>query len=183
MQTAVSVADLSAESRLIDVRTPSEFAAGHIAGAINIPLDQIESRVADLYPDTLLVLVCKAGTRARMAAELVAPCRAKIAVLEGGMDAWYHSGGSVVASSRTRWSLERQVRLGAGVLVLSGFIASLVLNPRWIFLAAFVGAGLTFAGLTDICAMGAFLARMPWNRASKLEAFRENDGQTCALKH
>ena len=177
------VAGLDPGQRLIDVRTPSEFAGGHIAGAINIPVDQIESRVADLDPGCPLVLVCKAGTRARMAADLIGPCRQNVSVLQGGMDAWYHAGLPVVVSSRVRWSLERQVRLIAGLIVLIGVAAAVTISPRWIYLSAFIGLGLTFAGLTDICAMAMLLARMPWNRNSKLTANRESGAAACALKH
>jgi hypothetical protein len=54
--------------------------------------------------------------------------------------------------------------LGAGLLVLAGVILALTANPRWVFLCGFVALGLTFAGLTDICAMGIILGKMPWNR-------------------
>jgi hypothetical protein len=61
-------------------------------------------------------------------------------------------------------SLERQVRIAAGSLVLLGVIGSLLIHPYVIGLSAFVGAGLLFAGITDTCGMGMLLARMPWNR-------------------
>ena len=174
--------DLTPSHKLIDVRTPTEFAAGHISGALNVPLDQIEARLDDVDPASPVVLVCKAGSRARMASDLLAPCRQNTAVLAGGMDAWYRAGLPVVVSSRSRWSLERQVRLGAGLVVLIGVVASLLSSPRWIFLSGFAGLGLTFAGLTDFCPMGSLLARMPWNRTSKLRAIRDNTRTACELK-
>jgi hypothetical protein len=61
-------------------------------------------------------------------------------------------------------SLERQVRIAAGSLVLLG-VALGAFVSQWLYgLSAFVGAGLVFAGLTDTCGMGMLLARMPWNR-------------------
>src|SRR4029077_17437132 len=110
----------SAQSQLIDVRSPSEFASGHIPGAINIPMDQIESRLADLRPSAPIVLICQMGKRARMTADVLDPCRLQISVLEGGTNAWLQAGLPVVINVKTRWSLERQVRLGAGLLVLIG---------------------------------------------------------------
>ena len=157
---------LPSVGQLVDVRSASEFSAGHIPGAVNIPMDQIEARLADLRPNVPLILVCQAGKRARMAAELLAPCRREIAVLEGGTSAWMQAGLPVVRSVKTRWSLERQVRMGAGLLVLLGVILALTVNMNWIFLSAFVGLGLTFAGLTDICLMGELLGKMPWNGRS-----------------
>jgi rhodanese-related sulfurtransferase len=104
---------------LVDVRSASEFSAGHIPGAVNIPMDQIEARIADLRPNVPLVLICQAGKRARITAELLALCGREIAVLEGGTSAWMQAGLPVVRSVKTRWSLDRQVRLGAGLLVLA----------------------------------------------------------------
>ena len=101
-----------------------------------------------------------------MTAELLAPCRREIRVLEGGTTAWTQAGLPVVRSVKTRWSLERQVRLGAGLLVLVGVVLAFTVSLNWIFLSAFVGLGLTFAGLTDICLMGELLGKMPWNGRS-----------------
>lgn len=165
--TATELHDQShAHLQLVDVRSPSEFAAGHIPGAVNIPMDQIESRLQDLRSDVPLVLICQAGSRAKMAACFLEPCRYQLAVLEGGTSTWTQAGLPVVRSVRTRWSLERQVRLGAGLLVLVGIVLALTINPAWLFLSAFVGLGLTFAGATDLCPMAIILAKMPWNRQS-----------------
>ncbi len=150
--------------QLIDVRSPSEFASGHIPGAVNIPIEQIEGRLADLEADRQILLVCQSGMRARIAAGMLANCRKNVAVLEGGTAAWIRAGLPVVASVKTRWSLERQVRLGAGLLVLVGVILGVLVSAYWLLLSGFVGMGLTFAGLTDICAMGILLGKMPWNR-------------------
>ena len=156
--------DSSSAVELIDVRSPGEFAAGHIPTAVNIPMEQLESRLADVGRE--VVLICQGGTRARTCCEWIANQRSA-AVLEGGTNAWHKAGYPLVKNSRSRWSLERQVRLGAGLLVLLGTVMSLVGSYAWVFLAMFVGTGLTFAGLTDICGMGLLLARMPWNRAIK----------------
>ena len=151
--------------QLIDICSPTEYAAGHVPGAINIPMEQIESRIADLSPRSPVVLICKSGQRAAATAKLVESRRQDVLVLDGGTRAWGATGAHVVVSARTRWSLERQVRLGAGLLVLLGVVLSLFWDRAWIALSAFVGLGLTFAGLTDICGMAFLLARMPWNKA------------------
>ena len=168
MNSTVTVSQLRNQSStpalLVDVRSGTEFASGHIPGAVNIPMDQIEVRLDDLHRDLPLVLICQSGQRARMSARLLEPCQRQITVLEGGTKAWIQAGFPVVASVKTRWSLERQVRLGAGMLVLTGAILALTVNPLWAFLCGFVGLGLSFAGLTDICAMGIILGKMPWNR-------------------
>ena len=137
-------------------------------------MNQIEARLDDLHAGAPLVLICQAGTRARMTATLLEPCQRHITVLEGGTNAWLQAGLPVVASVKTRWSLERQVRLGAGLLVLTGVVLALAVNVNWLYLSAFVGLGLTFAGLTDICAMGIVLGKMPWNGRSHCKVSRPN---------
>ncbi len=170
MDSVITVSQLqnraSTSSQLVDVRSAAEFASGHIPGAVNIPMDQIEGRVQDLNFNLPIVLICQAGQRARIVAGLLKPCSREISVLEGGTKAWMQSGLPVVASVSTRWSLERQVRLGAGLLALTGCILALTVHPLWVLLCGFIGLGLTFAGLTDICGMGILLGKMPWNRRS-----------------
>ena len=171
MTPSISVSELRGkqplEVQLVDVRSPSEFAAGHIPGAANIPMDQIEARLQDLCLGVPVVLICQAGTRARMTADLLASGEREVAVLEGGTNAWMQNGLPLVCCVKTRWSLERQVRLIAGLLALGGAVLALLVNPSWVFLSAFIGLGLTFAGLTDICPMGLLLGKMPWNRNAR----------------
>jgi rhodanese-related sulfurtransferase len=149
----------------IDVRSASEYASGHIPGAVNIPMDQVEARLDDLVSGLPIILVCQAGKRARMVAGLLEPCRSDVTVLEGGTAAWSAAGLPLVANVKSRFSLERQVRLIAGLLVMAAVLLSFTVQRNWIFLALVVGAGLTFAGLTDICLMAGLLVRMPWNQA------------------
>jgi rhodanese-related sulfurtransferase len=170
MSKMVSVAELSGEigggrrPQMIDVRTASEYASGHIPCTVNIPMDQFEARRKDLRLEDGVVLVCKAGSRAQMVAGWLGS-NAAVRVLEGGTDAWTRDGLEVVTSAKTRWSLERQVRLAAGLLVLAATVLAVSGVHGAIWLAMFVGAGLTFAGATDFCMMGILLARMPWNQA------------------
>jgi len=168
---SITVAELQSQPtyELIDVRSASEFAAGHIPRAVNVPMDQIEARLEDL-PSRPLVLVCQTGKRARMTAAILEPCQRQITVLEGGTSAWIREGLPVVRNVKTRWSLERQVRLGAGVLVLIGTALAITVNLYWLGLSAFVALGLIFAGTTDICPMAELLERMPWNAQSHCKA-------------
>jgi rhodanese-related sulfurtransferase len=167
-ETTIDVQELSrgpnSSWQCIDVRSTTEFAAGHIPAAINIPMDEIESRLGDLRPGGHTVLVCQSGKRASMTRSLLTGQVADLLVLEGGTDAWKAAGLPLVASTRSRWALERQVRLGAGLLVLTAVTLGFLVNPRWFWLAGFVGAGLTVAGTTNFCAMASLLALLPWNR-------------------
>lgn len=170
MSTMVTVLELRDEigrgrrPQMIDVRTTTEYASGHIPCTVNIPMDQFESRRNDMRLEDGVVLVCKAGGRAQIVASWLGG-NAAVRVLEGGTDAWLCSGLEVVTSAKTRWSLERQVRLVAGLLVLSATALAVSGVHGAIWLALAVGAGLTFAGATDICMMANLLAKMPWNQA------------------
>ncbi|MGY2002699.1 rhodanese-like domain-containing protein [Blastococcus sp. SYSU DS1024] len=152
---------------LIDVRTPVEFQSGHIPGAVNVPLDELKGSldqlctVLDDHHD--VVLVCRSGQRAGQAQEALH--RAGLGssrVLSGGIVDWEAAGGDL-NRGRQAWELERQVRLAAGSLVLSGIAASTV-APRAKWLSAVVGGGLVIAAVSNTCAMGMALAKMPWNK-------------------
>lgn len=166
----------------VDVRSASEYASGHLPGAVNVPMEEVEARLEDLSMDVPIVLVCQSGKRARMVAGLLPPCREDVIVLDGGTRAWIKAGLPVVASVRTRWSLERQVRLAAGVLVVSGIVLAAMWSPYWLCLSGFVGLGLMFAGLTDFCPMAVLLARLPWNGVARCRTARPGmKGESCSL--
>lgn len=150
--------------QLIDVRSPGEYQTVHIPGAMNLPMEQVEARLEDLHRHDPVVLVCQSGRRACLTEETLRHHRDDLLILEGGTQAWKDAGLPVVGGGGAAWSLERQVRLIAGLLVLTGTILSVALAPSWVYLSMFVGAGLTFAGLTNWCGMGLLLAKAPWNQ-------------------
>jgi hypothetical protein len=80
------------------------------------------------------------------------------------MDAWRKAGKPIQAAEHRPWAMERQVRTAAGVLILAT-LALGVFTSRFFFIGTvLVGAGLTYAGISDTCMMASGLARMPWNR-------------------
>ncbi|HKJ12411.1 MAG TPA: rhodanese-like domain-containing protein [Ornithinimicrobium sp.] len=152
---------------LLDVRTESEFESAHIPGSYNVPLARVSEHRDDLSTrlGNNVVLVCRSGARARQAEEILsAQGVTGLRVLEGGMLAWERAGAPVTRGRQT-WDLERQVRLAAGSMVASGIIVSSVFPPLKWFSGA-IGAGLVLAAVSNTCAMGNALARMPWNRAA-----------------
>lgn len=157
------------EPILVDVRTPGEFARLHAAGARSMPLDQLNpvSISADCRSsDGRIYVLCHSGTRATTACQqLLNAGISDVCVVEGGTQAWQAAGLPIV-TGRGAISLERQVRIAAGSLVLLGCLLAWLIKPQFILLSAFVGAGLIFAGITDICGMGILLGKLPWNRAA-----------------
>jgi rhodanese-related sulfurtransferase len=148
--------------QLVDCRSAGEFAAGHVPGSVNIPVEELEARSHDLDPERPVVFICRSGQRAVTAARLLAR-GAPVAVLDGGITAWQRSGHEVIVNAPSTWSLERQVRLIAGSTAALGGVGSF-LDPRWAAVPLVVGLGLAFAAITNSCAVGGLLMRMPWNR-------------------
>ncbi|WP_084959935.1 rhodanese-like domain-containing protein [Thermoactinospora rubra] len=158
---------------VVDVRTPAEFAAAHVPGAVNLPLDQVDAHLRRIVTDAggEMLLVCQSGNRAERARKALADAGlAGVAVLDGGMNAWIAAGGPVARGhGRRRWALERQVRLVAGGIVLASVVAG-VWIPAANAMAALIGGGLVVAAITDTCAMGMMLAKLPYNRSGDVEA-------------
>lgn len=152
---------------LVDVRTPGEFARVHAAGARSMPLNRLDPRTVVTEcrsSDGRIYLICHSGTRALMASQkLTEAGLCDVFVIGGGTEAWKAAGLPVVESHAGVISLERQVRIAAGSLVLLGCLLAWIVAPQFIALSAFVGAGLIFAGVTDLCGMGILLGKLPWN--------------------
>jgi rhodanese-related sulfurtransferase len=153
---------------LVDVRSPAEFQAVHAEGAILCPLDTLNPRELvrklGISPNSPAALLCAAGNRAKKAAEkFVAEGIPHCLVVEGGTQAW-EAAGLPVLKGKGMISIERQVRIGAGTLILTGVLWGYFIHPGGYLLSGFIGGGLIFAGITDWCGMGLLLAKMPWNQ-------------------
>jgi rhodanese-related sulfurtransferase len=161
---------------LLDVRTPLEFGSEHIEEALNVPLDQLDARLDRIPEPADVVVVCRTGVRATLAAETLARAGRRARVLDGGMVAWRRAG-LPMREGRKRLAVDRQVQLIAGAMVLAGVGLGAFVHPWFLGLAAFFGAGLTFAGATGTCGLAHVLMRMPWNRTAPAA---EEGGAVCA---
>ena len=163
--------------QLVDVRTPVEYREIHVDFARNVPLDRLDipallAERSGSAGDPLYV-ICRSGSRGKQACEKLAAAGLNVVNVEGGTLAWDAAGLPVVRGTKAI-SLERQVRIVAGFLVLLGAVLAMTVHPYFAGVSAFVGAGLMFAGITDTCGMGMLLARMPWNQLSN-----ETPGAAC----
>jgi rhodanese-related sulfurtransferase len=154
------------QATVIDVRDPMEYASGHIAGSVNIPLPRLGQAT---LPHGPLVLVCQSGTRsARGVAQLQRQHHsAPVSDLEGGLPAWQEAGLQLRKLRGAPLPLMRQVQIAAGALVLAGLILNQLVAPAWILLTWFAGAGLVFAGVSGFCGMALLLRLLPWNQVKK----------------
>lgn len=161
---------------LIDVRTPAEYEEVHVEIARNVPLDWLNPTdvLAGHNLDEPLYVICRSGNRASKACEAIAAAGfEKVVNVEGGTQAWADAGYPVIRGRKTI-SLERQVRIVAGLIVLLGAVLAYFVDIHFVWLSAFIGAGLAFAGITDTCGMAMVLARMPWNQVRK-----SSDAEAC----
>ncbi len=156
--------------RILDVRTGGEFETAHIAGSYNVPLDTLAEHAVDLADvEHPVVLVCQSGGRATKAhGALRGAGKDRLHILDGGMTAWRAAGGDVVENGTGRWAMDRQVRFVAGSLVLAGLLAS-VAAPRAKWLAGGVASGLVYSAVSNTCAMGDVLAKLPYNRTDRCD--------------
>lgn len=154
---------IAAGARLIDIRAADEHARERIDGAVNVPLEQVGDLPCDGRP---VVFHCKSGMRTSANAERLAAATgdAPAFLLGGGIDAWRRAGQPTIADRSQPLEIMRQVQITAGALVMAGVLLGLLVAPGFLGLAAFVGAGLVFAGVTGWCGMANLLRLMPWNR-------------------
>ena len=150
---------------LIDVRTPAEYGSVHAKGAVNHPMESLNVDRLPFGKEDEIHVICQSGGRSmKVCQKLEAAGYSNVVNVEGGTSAWQASELPVVEGKKMM-SLERQVRIAAGSLIVIGAAIGQFVHPGGVGLSAFVGAGLVFAGVTDTCGMGMLIAKMPWNRA------------------
>jgi rhodanese-related sulfurtransferase len=154
---------------LIDVRMPAEFRAMHVDFARNVPLDRLNpnefAAERNGRANETLYVICQSGSRGKLACEKLVAAGLNAVNVEGGTLAWVAAGLPVVRGKKSI-SLERQVRIAIGLIVLTSSLLATFVHPYWIGLAAFMGAGLVFSGITDFCGLALILGRMPWNQVT-----------------
>ena len=155
-------------TRWIDVREYPEYAVGHIDGAEVVPLVTLDKTSDDWDRSEPLMLVCRSGRRAEQARQVLAAKHFRsVEVLDGGIEAWRNQGKPLTISKHQPWSMDRQVRITAGSLVLGFCGLGLLTNPKFFLGAGLIGAGLVYAGVSDTCTLASILGRMPWNHSRR----------------
>jgi len=165
--------------KLLDVRSALEFNETHIKDSINIPIDMIASKIKDLSQSGQSYIVfCRTGNRSPMAADMLLQSGIRsIKVMEGGLVRWQKERLPVI-KGQGGMSLERQVRLAAGVLVLLSIILTWFVHNAFIWIAIWVSCGLIYSGLTNSCLMGMLLMKLSYNK--KLYKAKLGGG-TCSI--
>lgn len=173
MASTITVQEFAPLSRqggfdMIDVRTLMEFYEVHAVGALSVPLDTLnpkaimESR-GERANETLYV-ICRSGSRSQQACRMFEQAGySNVVNVEGGTLEWEKAGLPVNRGQRKTISLERQVRICAGLITLAGALLA-ILNPWFLVIPGFIGAGLTFSGISNTCGIGLLLTKAPWNR-------------------
>ena len=149
--------------QVIDARSENEFQTGHIPETLNFFLERVSEKANELDRETLTVLVCESGARAKSAYRLLAERLPSLVVLEGGTSGWNSLNHACATEVSAVWNIERQIRFTAGCLVFTGAFVGLFWRPANL-LALFVGGGLVVTALINWCGMGILLGKLPWNR-------------------
>jgi glyoxylase-like metal-dependent hydrolase (beta-lactamase superfamily II)/rhodanese-related sulfurtransferase len=162
---ATSLLKQDPQVKILDVRSALEFSQSHIEPSINIPIDMLSNKIGELSQAKQNYLVlCHSGTRAAMAADMLLQSGIHtVKVIEGGIAHWEKEKLPIIRG-QGGMSLERQVRIIAGSLVLLGIIMAALVHWVFIFISVFVCCGLIYAGLTDNCLMGMLLMKLPYNK-------------------
>lgn len=156
---------------ILDLRSHVEVEHEYLKGCNHFPVQTLDvAKVQDSleqrgHPiNQPIYLLCAGGPRATLAAEkLKDNIDAQLIIISGGLNALKELGVTTNNGAGEVISLERQVRIAAGSLVVIGVLLGSLVTPWFYGLSGFVGAGLVFAGVCDTCGMGMILARMPWN--------------------
>lgn len=155
----------SGKAILVDIRESDEFAREHVPGAHHVPLSGFTPDLLPKDRGKIAIFHCASGARtAEAAPRILAGGFAEVYQLEQGLSGWKKAGLATVIDRGMPISIQRQVQITAGSMVLIGVILGFTVSPWFFALSGFIGAGLTFAGLSGTCAMASLLAVMPWNR-------------------
>lgn len=150
---------------LVDIREPMEFAREHIIGARHVPLSGFDKADFSTDSDKAAIFCCKSGMRTASNVERILGTGFKtVYLLEGGLDAWRKAGLPLHANKKIPIEIMRQVQITAGSMIVAGTLLGIFVNPAFLAIPAFVGAGLTFAGVSGWCGMAKVLSHMPWNQ-------------------
>lgn len=87
---------------VVDVRSPEEYVAGHVPGAVNIPLEQVEARRAEFSAASPMHVICQSGGRSMKASEVLAAAGVPALSVAGGTKAWIDAGRPVATGSSPR---------------------------------------------------------------------------------
>ena len=156
---------------LLDVRTVPEYRAGHVAGAIHVPVDEFsadtikaDEQLAGIDHDEPLYLTCQTGPRAQEVAEQMFDAGFRNLILvEGGMQAWENARLPMQRIGKAI-SLERQVQIALGMLLALKVFFGFTIHEVFFAAIAFVAVGLVVAGTTNWCGLKRLIARLPWNQ-------------------
>ncbi|MFN5514360.1 MAG: rhodanese-like domain-containing protein [Cyanobacteriota bacterium] len=150
---------------LVDVREASEYAGERIADAQLMPLSSFEPQNLPWEAGKTLVLYCQSSNRSGQALQRLRNAGVEgVLHLQGGLNAWKQAGLPTLKNKNAPISIMRQVQIIAGSLVLTGTLLGAFVSSYFLLLSGFVGAGLTFAGVSGTCMMANLLAKLPYNR-------------------
>ena len=155
---------------ILDVRTPAEYRREHIEDAKMVPLADLEPKefLNEQRACSRIFVISQSGVRARKAIGAFNKMGCTGCVLvKGGMDAWVRAGLPIERNYPTGLSIAQQVQITVGIIVAIGFLLTLFVDARFVWILLFVVGGQILAKTTGFWEISLILGRMPWNRMPK----------------
>jgi len=151
--------------QIIDVREAVEYQTEHVGDTQSFPLSRFEKSMDGVEKDKPVYVLCRTGSRAAQAANLLQNkgCE-NVFLIEGGLEALKSEGAPTIQGASRIWAMDRQVRLGAGTMVFLGILGHWFIHPGFLFLSVFVACGLIFSAISNTCGMALVLGKCPWNQ-------------------
>lgn len=156
--------DQNSSIQLVDVREVSEYMAERVEQAVSMPLSHFDQLVFQLDKSRDIYAMCRAGRRAEEFCRRLDSLGYRAHCVEGGLSAWDKQGFPVIRTPGQPWSIERQTRFAAGLIVFLGVLLALTVNWNFIYLAGLLGIGLMFSAVVDFCGMSVLISKLPWNK-------------------
>lgn len=164
---AATAKQLHASSAMfIDVREPAEHNTKHIPSSLLMPLGKINAADLAAFDTDNIVIYCQKGMRGNKACEKLLEQNPKLKLhnVAGGIEAWEAANFEIAKGTSNVLPLDRQVQITIGTLVFCFSLLAHFYSANFNFAAAFIGAGLLFAGLSGFCGLARLLAMAPWNK-------------------
>lgn len=95
----VDVAALPPDALVLDVREDDEWRAGHVPGALHVPLGQLGARAGEVPTDRTVAVICRSGARSATATARLGEAGWDAVNVDGGMQAWHRAGREMVSET------------------------------------------------------------------------------------
>lgn len=152
------------DALVFDIRSAKEYEKSHIAYSKNVDRKELH-KYASNAKNVPHYIICYSGyTSSMVCNQLISDGIQNVVNVQGGISEWRKLNLPIIGEAKASLSVIRQVMMVAGFLILMGVVLGIYVHSNAIYLSAFVGVGLFYAGASGNCFMARLLSLMPWNK-------------------